>query len=48
LPESLAGLALAVAVQKIINTTNVIDAQNSSLRRAVKIRGHIPTGEVAM
>jgi putative transposase len=40
--------AFPEAVRKIIYTTNAIEALNSSLRRAVKIRGHFPTDEAAM
>ena len=32
----------------VIPVTNAIEALNSSLRRAVKIRGHFPTDEAAM
>ena len=40
--------AFPEAVRKIVYTTNAIEALNSSLRRAVKIRGHFPTDEAAM
>ena len=40
--------AFPKAVRKIIYTTNAIEALNSSLRRAVKIRGHFPTDEAAL
>lgn len=40
--------AFPEAVRKINYTTNAIEALNSSLRRAVKIRGHFPTDEAAM
>jgi putative transposase len=40
--------AFPEAVRKIIYTTNAIEALNSSLRRAVKTRGHFPTDEAAM
>ena len=40
--------AFPEAVRKMIYTTNAIEALNSSLRRAVKIRGHFPTDEAAM
>jgi putative transposase len=40
--------AFPEAVRKIIYTTNAIEALNSSLRRAVKIRGHFPTDDAAM
>jgi len=40
--------AFPEAVRKIIYTTNAIEALNSTLRRAVKIRGHFPTDEAAM
>jgi hypothetical protein len=36
------------AIRKIISTTDAIETLNSSLRRAVRIRGHFPTGEAAM
>jgi putative transposase len=40
--------AFPEAVQRIMYTTNAIEALNAKLRRAVKIRGHFPTGEAAM
>jgi len=40
--------AFPEAVRKIMYTTNAIEALNSSLRRAVKIRGHFPTDEAAL
>jgi putative transposase len=39
--------AFPEAVRKIIYTTNAIEALNAKLRRAVKIRGHLPTDEAA-
>ena len=35
-------------VRRIIYTTNAIEALNSKLRRAVRIRGHFPSDERAM
>lgn len=35
-------------VRRIIYTTNAIEALNAKLRRAVRARGHFPTGEAAM
>jgi putative transposase len=35
-------------VRRIIYTTNLIEALNSKLRRAVRARGHFPTDEAAM
>ena len=35
-------------VRRLIYTTNVIEALNSKLRRAVRARGHFPTDEAAM
>jgi putative transposase len=40
--------AFSEAVRKIIYTTNAIEALNSKLRRAVKIRGHFPNDDAAM
>jgi putative transposase len=40
--------AFPEAVRRLIYTTNAIEALNSKLRRAVKIRGHFPTDEAAM
>lgn len=40
--------AFPEGVRKIIYTTNAIEALNSSLRRAVKIRGHFPNDEAAL
>lgn len=39
--------AFPEAVRRIVYTTNAIEALNSKLRRAVKIRGHFPTDEAA-
>ena len=39
--------AFPQGVRRIIYTTNAIEALNSKLRRAVKIRGHFPTDEAA-
>ena len=35
-------------VRRIVYTTNAIEALNSKLRRAVKIRGHFPNDDAAM
>src|SRR3954469_5029585 len=35
-------------VRQLLYTTNAIEALNSKLRRAVRARGHFPTGEAAM
>ena len=40
--------AFSEAVRRIIYTTNAIEALNSKLRRAVKIRGHFPNDDAAM
>ena len=39
--------AFPEAVRRIIYTTNAIEALNAKLRRAVKIRGHLPNDEAA-
>jgi putative transposase len=40
--------AFPEAVRRMIYTTNAIEALNSKLRRAVKIRGHFPKDDAAM
>jgi putative transposase len=40
--------AFPEAVRRMIYTTNAIEALNSKLRRAVKIRGHFPNDDAAM
>ena len=35
-------------MRRIIYTTNAIEALNSKLRRAVRIRGHFPNDEAAI
>ena len=39
--------AFPEAVQRIIYTTNAIEALNSKLRRAVRARGHFPNDDAA-
>jgi putative transposase len=39
--------AFSEAVRRIVYTTNAIEALNSKLRRAVRIRGHFPSDEAA-
>ena len=39
--------AFPEGVRKIIYTTNAIEALNSQLRRAVRIRGHFPKDDAA-
>ena len=40
-------LAFPRDIRRVIYTTNAIESLNSSLRRAVKIRGHFPNDTVA-
>lgn len=40
--------AFPAEVRRLLYTTNAIEALNSKLRRAVRVRGHFPTDEAAM
>jgi putative transposase len=40
--------AFPAEVRRLLCTTNAIEALNSKLRRAVRVRGHFPTDEAAM
>ena len=40
--------AFPAEVRRLLYTTNVIEALNAKLRRAVRVRGHFPTDEAAM
>jgi hypothetical protein len=40
--------AFSVDIRRFLYTTNVIEALNSKLRRAVRARGHFPTDEAAL
>jgi putative transposase len=40
--------AFSPPIRRIIYTTNAIEALNSKLRRAVRMRGHFPGDEAAM
>jgi putative transposase len=40
--------AFPAEVRRLVYTTNAIEALNSKLRRAVRVRGHFPTDEAAM
>jgi putative transposase len=47
-PEVIPFYGFAADVRRILYTTNAIEALNSTLRRAVRARGHFPTDEAAM
>src|SRR3954469_2447402 len=48
LERSCAVLCLPGQVHRLLYTTNAIEALNAKLRRAVRARGHFPTGEAAL
>lgn len=41
-------MAFPIEIRKIIYTTNIVESLNSSLRKAVRNRGHFPTEEALM
>ena len=47
-PEVVPFFAFPAEVRRLLYTTNAIEALNSTLRRAVRARGHFPTEEAAL